>query len=183
MLAPLRRIFELVGRRRDLPARRRLAPSAGTANAFRRLLGPAARDALAQALDRHAARRAVSDERSPQRVLIEEPPTGLRASQTDALAGSERIRIADVALERDESALAREDVLVGRLDVPQRAQPERVDAEETGVADAREERCGTLRERTERGARLHVQVLQLRGHALDLVDDRREEQLDRLDRA
>src|SRR5438552_734447 len=42
----------------------------------------------------------------------------VRAPQTHALAGPERIRIADVSLERDESALAREDVLVRRLDVP-----------------------------------------------------------------
>ncbi len=182
LLAALRRVLELIGRRPDLPARRRLAPRAGTANALKRFLGTAAVDTVANAFDRDAPRGAVRDERSPQRVLIEEAPARSRAAKTDALAGPERVGIADVALERDESALAREHVLVGRLDVPERSQPERVDAEERGVADAREERRRSLRERPEGGARLDVQVLQLCGHALDLVHDRREQQLHRFDR-
>jgi hypothetical protein len=47
-------------------------------------------------------------------------------------------------------------MFVRRLDVPQRAQPQRIDAEETGVSDAREERGRALRERTERGARSSI---------------------------
>jgi len=73
-------------------------------------------------------------------------------------------------------------VRLAGLDVPQRAQAERIDAEYTRVADASEERGRPLRERAERGARLNVEVLRPRGHAADLVHDRREEQLDRLDR-
>ena len=104
------------------------------------------------------------------------------AAQRDTLARSERDRIGDVPRERHEPALAREDVLVGRLDMPERTEPERVDAEDAGVADPREDRGGTLCERTHRGAGLDVHVLQVVAHALHLVDDRREQQLDRLDR-
>ena len=68
------------------------------------------------------------------------------------------------------------------LDVPERTQAERVDAEQARVADTREERRRSLRERAEGGARLRVQVLEPRRHASDLVNDGREEQLDRLDR-
>ncbi len=67
--------------------------------------------------------------------------------------------------------------------MPQRPEAERVDAEQARVADAREERRGTLRERTERRARLGVDVLQARRHAPQLVHDRREQELERLDRA
>jgi len=84
------------------------------------------------------------------------------ASQRDALARTERVRIAHVSLERHESALAREDVRVVRLDVPERPEAERVDAEEARVTDAREERGRTLREGTERRARLRVDILQPR---------------------
>src|SRR5439155_9028291 len=136
LFTPLRWILELVGRCRDLPARRRLAARARSADAFELFLRAAALDALADALSGDAACGAVRDERSSQRVLVEEPPPGARAPQTDALTRPERIRIADIPLERDESALAREHVLVGRLDVPQRTQSQRVDAEETGVAHA-----------------------------------------------
>src|SRR5438445_3112993 len=118
VLASLRWIIELVGRCRDLPARRRLPTRAGAADALELFLRTAALDPLADAAHGDAARRAVRDECAPQRILVEQAPPRLRAPQTDALAGSERIRIADVSLERDESALAREDVLVRRLDVP-----------------------------------------------------------------
>src|SRR5438132_2408051 len=182
VLAPLRGILELVWRCRDLPARRRLPTRAGAADALELLFRTAALDPLADTRDGDATRRAVRDERAPQRILVEEAPPRVRAPQADALARPERVRIADVPLERDESALAREDVLVGRLDVPQRTQPERVHAEEAGVAHARQEGSRSLRERTERRARLDVEVLQIDRHALDLVDDRWEQQLHRLDR-
>ena len=68
------------------------------------------------------------------------------------------------------------------LDVPERPQAERVDAENARVADARQDRRRTLRERSERGTRLDIRVLLRRGHPLDLVHDRREEKLERLDR-
>ena len=73
-------------------------------------------------------------------------------------------------------------MLVLRLHVPQGAQAESVHAEDAGVADAHQDPGGALRERADRGASLHVRVLELGAHALDLIDDRREEQLDRLHR-
>src|SRR4029079_17337363 len=87
-----------------------------------------------------------------------------------------------VALEWDEPALAREDVCLVGLDVPQRAEAHGVDADEAEVAHPREERRRTLRVRTERRAGSRVRVLGLRIHPPDLAHDRREEQLERLDR-
>ena len=182
LLAPPRDVLELVRRRADLPAVIRLAPRSGLLRRDTRGLRTTRLGPLADVHARDIARLALRDEPRAQRGLIDELPSGLIAAQRHARAGAERIRIADVALERDEPALAREDVLVVGLDVPQRPQAERVDAEDARVADAREERRRPLRERAERGARLHVEVLHARRHAADLVHDRREEQLDRLDR-
>ncbi len=134
MLATLRRIVELVGRRRDLPARRRLAPCTRAADIPRRLLGTAASDPLAQAQGGDAARRAVGDERAPQGVLVEEPPSRSCPPKADALARPERIRIADIALEWNEPALAREDVLVRCLDMPQRSQAEPIGGKSSSIA-------------------------------------------------
>ena len=70
---------------------------------------------------------------------------------------------------------------VGRLHVPERAQAERIGREDALVAEAREQRHGALRKRPERLAQVHVEAAQLLRHPLDLVDDRRQHQLDRLD--
>ena len=115
-------------------------------------------------------------------VLVDVSPRAVAALERDTLSGPERPRVAHVPVERHEAALAGEDVLVGGLDVPQRTQAERVDAEHAGVAHAREDRGGPLRQRAERGARLDIDVLQLAAHALHLVDDRWEQELDGLDR-
>src|SRR3989442_1524769 len=163
-----RDVLHLVGRDADLPA------PAGV----HRLGGAAAGDALAEPVEHHPAGAPGGEEPRADGVLIDEAPAAV-APQRDVLAGAKRIRIGDVALERDESALAREYVLVLGLDVPERAKAERVDAKDAGVTDAREDRRGSLRERTERGARLHVHVLQLAAHPLHLIHDRREEELDR----
>src|SRR5207245_4004154 len=80
------------------------------------------------------------------------------------------------------AALPREYAVVLGLEMPERSQPQRLAAERAGIAQPRQDRRRALRERAERGPRLHVGVLQLAVHALDLVDDRREEQLGRLDR-
>src|SRR5439155_699303 len=63
-----------------------------------------------------------------------------------------------------------------------RTETERVAPEDARVADAHEGAGRSLRERPNRGTALHVRVLKLGGHALHLIDDRREEELDRLDR-
>ena len=113
--------------------------------------------------------------------LVQEAPASV-APQRDALTGAERIWIGDVAFERHEPALAREDVLVLGLYVPERPEPERIDAEDACVPNAHEDRRRTLGEWPDSGTCLNVSVLQLAIHALHLVDDRREEHLDRLDR-
>src|SRR5206468_1184456 len=94
------------------------------------------------------------------------------AAERDALAGRERDRVAYVSLERNEPALAREDVLVLGLDMPQGPQAEGIDAEDARVADADEDPGRSLRQRPDRGASLDVRVLQVRAHSLHLVDDR-----------
>ncbi len=98
------------------------------------------------------------------------------------LAGSQRPRIGRESGERDEAALAGEDELLVGVDVPQRTQAERIDAEEADVLEPREERGGTLGEGPEGGTALHVGVLQLLRHSPDLGHDRGEDELGRLDR-
>src|SRR5439155_6596613 len=60
-------------------------------------------------------------------------------------------------------------------------QTERVDAEDAGVADADQDPGGSLGKRSDGGAPLHIRVLKVGAHPLHLVDDRREEKLDRFD--
>src|SRR5437773_6527955 len=95
-LAPDRDVLDLVGRDADLPAPARV-------HALRR---PAADDALAQTLEPHAVGAPRAEELLAHGVLIKEAPTAV-AAQRDPFSGAERIRIADVALERHEAALAR----------------------------------------------------------------------------
>src|SRR6266850_742445 len=183
LLAPARDVLELVGRRADLPAPLRLALRTALRDRREPFRGTAGRHAFARAVGRDATRLALRGEALAQGGPVDErPPVGV-ATQRDAIARTERIGIARVALERDEAALAREDVRLSGLDVPQRAQPEGIHAEHARVTDAREERGRPLRERAHRRARLRVDVLEARRHAADLVDDRREQHLDRLDRA
>ena len=94
----------------------------------------------------------------------------------------ERPGITAVPLERDEAALAREHVRLVRLQLPERTQPHGVDADDAQVAEPREEGGGPLGERAERRARARERVLRLLVHSPHLVDDRREHELDRLDR-
>src|SRR5258708_225861 len=98
------------------------------------------------------------------------------------LAGSERPRVAAEALERDEATLAREDMRLVGLEIPERAKAHRVHADKADVPDAREEGRRSLCERTERGPGAGEGVLGLGVHAPDLADDGREDELDRLDR-
>ena len=83
--------------------------------------------------------------------------------------------------DRDDAGLGREEVPARGLDLPQRPQTERVDGEHVLVAEARDQGDRPLRERAERLAQVHVEAAQVGGQALDLVDDRRQRQLQRLD--
>ena len=114
-------------------------------------------------------------------ILIEQSPSHV-AAKRDALAWRERDRVADIPLERDEPAFAGKHVLVLGLHVPERPQTEGIDAEDARVADADQDPRRPLRQRPDRGAPLDVGVLKLRAHPLHLVHDRREEELERLDR-
>ena len=71
----------------------------------------------AEAIHRDAPQAARGEEAVADGALIEQAPSSV-ASERDALARREGDRVAHVALERDEPALAREDVLVLGLDVP-----------------------------------------------------------------
>src|SRR5581483_8644866 len=139
LLAPLRDVLELVGRPTDLPARGGLARRAAPLLHRDRLFGTARLHAGTRARRGDVPHLAVRGEARAERRLVDEPPAARAAPQGDALAGAERVRIADVLLERHEAALAREDVGLGRLDMPERTEPERVDAKDRRVADAREE--------------------------------------------
>ncbi len=183
LLATAGDVLELVRRRADLPTWLGFAPRTASFSRVARLVRTSALEAIANAGKHDAARFALRRETIAQPGLANEPPPRDIAAQRDALAGAQRVRVAHVTLERHEPALAREDVRIGRLDVPQRAQAERVHAEHAGVADPREERGGALCEGTECGTRLDVDVLQPRRHTPDLVDDRGEEELDGLERA
>ena len=66
------------------------------------------------------------------------------------------------------------------VDLPQRAQAERVDREHVLVAVARDQRDRPLRERAHRLPQVHVEAAQLLGELADLVHDRRHGQLHRL---
>src|SRR5436190_11361594 len=166
-----RHVLDLVRRDADLPA----------AHGGDRLGRPATAEPLPKARGGHAMRRARADEPLAHLALVEEAPAALVAAERNPLAGTERHRIGHVALERYEATLACEDVLFVGLHVPQWPKAERIDAEDAGVPNPREDRGRTLRKWAERGARLDVRVLQLGAHALHLVDDRREEELDGLD--
>src|SRR5207247_9913032 len=133
------------------PVRRHADPPAPAR--VHRLRGPAADDALAEAVEHQAAGAPGGDELLAHRLLIKEAPTAI-APQRDPFSGAQRVGIGDVTLERHETALAREDVLVLGLDVPERPKTERVDAKDAGVPDARQDRLGPLRERNERGVAL-----------------------------
>ena len=192
LLAQDRVVLELVGRRGDLePAV--LPQSAPRSAGFAAPVGargprPCAREgptrfqAVTGAVERDRVASARPEEALADRGLVEEPPAAAGALQRRVLPGAERPRVGDVALERDEAALTREDVLLVGLDVPQRAEPHGIDAEEANVAEARQERRGSLRERPQGRAPVRVGILQRLGHPADLVHDRREDELHRLDR-
>src|SRR3989441_2728798 len=161
-LAADRYVLDLVRRHADLPAPARV----------HRLRGPAADDALAEAVEHQAAGAPGDDELLAHRLLIKEAPTAI-TPQRDPFSGAQRVGIGDVTLERHETALARKDVLVLGLDVPERPKTERVDAKDAGVPDARQDRRGPLRERTDRAAPPHVAALQLAAPPLPPAADRR----------
>ncbi len=194
LLAGDRVIVDLIGRRRHLDTMcRPLASVVGGADeasrvrartGFARLCGqgPAGREALARAGGGDGVTRMRAHEALTKLPVVEEPPGSVRPLECRMLAGSERPWIGDVALERDESTFAREDVLFVRLDMPERAEPHRVHAEQAQVVEAGEEGGRPLREWTEGRPGVRVGVLHRVGQAADLVHDRWEDELDRLDR-
>ena len=96
------------------------------------------------------------------------------------LAGGEGLGLTDQVGHRDHARLGREDVLLARLDLPQGTQAQRVDREHVLTREARDERHRALREGPEHPAHVHVEGAQLGRHPLDLVDDRRQRELERL---
>ena len=69
---------------------------------------------------------------------------------------------------------------VAGLERPERPQAERVGREHALVPVPRDQRHRALGERAERLAQVHVEAAQLLRHALDVVDDRRQHELHRL---
>src|SRR5687767_13203432 len=172
-----RMVVDLVGGRGDLHAAVRAASARR-----QRVERPSRLEAHARAREADRVTRAGAQEALAQRVMIEHLPPAARALEAGMLARPERPWIRHISLERYEAALAREDVLLVGLDVPQRAQSHGIDAEEAEIVEAREERGRALRERPEGGARVGVRVLEAVRQPADLVHDRREHELDRLDR-
>src|SRR2546423_4248612 len=114
--------------------------------AAQRLGGSTGDEVRSKPVHRDAAQPAGREEALADGALVEQSPSSI-APERDALPRRERDRVADVLLERNEPALAREDVLVLRLHVPQRSQAERIDAEDARVADADEDPGRPLRDR------------------------------------
>ena len=84
----------------------------------------------------------------------------------------QRQRLGDHLVDRDHAGLGAEDVVVGRLQPPQRPQPERVGREHALVVVAGDQRHRALGERAHRLAQVHVERVQLGGQRADLVDHR-----------
>jgi hypothetical protein len=99
------------------------------------------------------------------------------------LAGRQRLRLLGGVRAGDHSRLAREHVGRGRLELPERPQAERVDREHALVGVASDQGNRPLSHRPERLPQVHVEPAQVLGHPLDLVDDRRQQELERLDQA
>ena len=79
----------------------------------------------------------------------------------DLLARRERLGLGDRVATGHHARLGGEDVGVGGLELPQRAQAERVDGEDALVAEARDQRDRALRERAEGLAQVHVEAAQV----------------------
>ena len=94
--------------------------------------------------------------------------------------GAEGLGLGDHLLAAHHAGLGAEDEVVGRLELPQRAQAERVGGEHALVAVAGDQRHRALGERAHRLAQVHVEGLQLGGQRADLVDDRGHDHLHRL---
>ncbi len=78
-----------------------------------------------------------------------------------------------IVVDRDDAGLGAEDEVVLGLDLPERAQAERVGGEDALVGVAGDQRHRALRERAHRLAQVHVEAVQVLGQAADLLDDRR----------
>ena len=118
----------------------------------------------------------------PLHLLVVEQARALVAldAHHHLLAGRQRLGLAGHVRERDDARLGAEHVRVVRLDLPQRAQAERVHREHVLVPVARDQRDRALRERAHRLAQVHVEAAQVLGELADLVHDRRHGQLHRL---
>ncbi len=114
-------------------------------------------------------------------VLVERrlAPPGVDRDE-ELLARAEGKRLGDHVVHAHDAGLGGEDVVVGRLDLPQRAQAHRVGAEHALVAMTGDQRHGALRERAHRLAQVHVERVELGRERAHLVDDRRHHHLHRL---
>src|SRR5207237_7727976 len=111
LLAPDRDVLDLVGRNGDLPpCRDATAFATDPAGVRKRLAWPAAGEVRARIVAIGAARAPRREESSSQIRLVDELPGPAAPLERDVLAGSERPRIGDVPLRRDEAALAGEHV-------------------------------------------------------------------------
>ena len=86
-------------------------------------------------------------------------------------------------MDGDDARLGAEDVVLLRLDLPERPQPERIGGEHAFVGVAGDQGHRPLRERAHRLVQVHVEGAQLGGERADLLDDRRQHHLHRLGEA
>jgi hypothetical protein len=114
-------------------------------------------------------------------VLVEPRPPLLAVDRDEELLPRpERERLGHHVGDAHHPGLGAEDEVVGRLELPQRAQAKRVGGEHALVVVARDQRHRPLGEGAERLAQVHVERVQVGRQRGDLVDDRRHDQLHRL---
>ena len=98
----------------------------------------------------------------------------------ELLAGAERLGLGGHVLAPDHAGLGAEDEVVRRLELPERAQAERIGREHALVVVAGDQRNRALSERPHRLAQVRVEGVQVGGQRADLVDDGRDDHLHRL---
>ena len=90
----------------------------------------------------------------------------------ELLPRPQRQRLGDHVVDADDAGLGAEDVVLGRLEPPQRPQAERVGGEDALGVMAGDQRHRSLGERAHDLAHVHVERVQVGGQRADLVDDR-----------
>ena len=104
----------------------------------------------------------------------------LAGQEGDLLARRQRGGVARELGDRDDARLGGDDVELVGLDPPERAQAHGVHREDHLVGGSRGQRDRPLGVRAQRLAVVDVEVLELRRQAVDLAEDRRQGELDRL---